>query len=277
MSPRWRSFWFFVLAIGFVILIDRISIHAKIPKTQPSAAQAAKKSEKKPTPPSTSAPTIRTQLVPLYPNGDLFVRKIKKEKAKKKAKPKPKAKKPGKVAAAKKRKPLPLPTPNRDGDRPILEVGYDEIGFSLYLDAIERVGRFFVLLKTEKGPRLGPEVSLNNGVLSTHKSDLSILATDRPHLVSDPKIQERLAAIELPLGAIDDSVVLMFTKPFDTLLWDTISESLRKHGFSLKHTRLISGAYINGNSGVFLRLDKAFIKNRKWNVPLKRRMRVSLL
>jgi len=277
MSPRWRSFWFFVLAIAFVILIDRISIHARMPHTQVSAAQAAKKAVKKAPPSSTSAPMALTQLVPLYPKGDLFVRKTKKPKAKMKVKTKPKAKRPRKVAAAKKRKPSPLPTPNRDGDRPILEVGYDEIGFSPYLDAIERVGRFFVLLKTEKGPRLGPEVSLNNGVLSTHKSDLSMLAADRPHLVSDPMIQERLAAIELPQGALDDSVVLMFTKPFDALLWDTISESLSKHGFSLKHVRLISGAYINGNRGVFLRLDKAFTKNRKWKVPLNRRMRVSLL
>jgi len=213
----------------------------------------------------------RTQLVPLYPKGDLFVHKTKKPKAK------PKPKRPRKVAASKKRKPSPLPKSSREGERPILEVGYDEIGFSLYLDAIERVGRFFVLLKTEKGPRLGPEVSLNNGVLSTHKSDLSMLAADRPHLVSDPMIQERLAAIELPQGALDDSVVLMFTKPFDALLWDTISESLSKHGFSLKHVRLISGAYINANRGIFLRLDKAFIKNRKWKVPLNRRMRVSLL
>ena len=271
MSPRWRSFWFFVFAIGFVMLIDRISIQARTPHTQPSAAQAADKSEKKPPPSSTPAPMARTQLVPLYPKGDLFVRK--KEKPKAKTKPK----RPRKVAASKKRKPSPLPKSSREGERPILEVGYDEIGFSLYLDAIERVGRFFVLLKTEKGPRLGPEVSLNNGVLSTHKSDLSMLAADRPHLVSDPMIQERLAAIELPLGALDDSVVLMFTKPFDALLWDTISESLSKHGFSLKHVRLISGAYINANRGIFLRLDKAFIKNRKWKVPLNRRMRVSLL
>lgn len=277
MSPRWRSFWFFVLAIGFVILIDRISIHAKMPKTQPSAAQAAKKAEKKPPPSSTSAPTIRTQLVPLYPKGDLFVRKIKKEKAKKKVKPKPKAKRPRKVAAAKKRKPSSLPTPNRDGDRPILEVGYDEIGFVRYLNVIERVGRFFVLLKTEKGPRLGPEVNFNDGALSTHKNGLSMLAADRPHLVSDPMIQERLAAIELPLGALDDSVVLMLNKPFDALLWDTISETLSRRGFSLNQVRLISGAYVIGKDGIFLRLDKATTKDGKRRIPLKRRLRVSLL
>ena len=274
MSPRWRSFWFFVLAIAFVVLIDRISIHARMPHTQVSAAQAAKKAVKKPPPSSTSAPTPRTQLVPLYPKGDLFVRKTKI------VKPKPKPKRLKKATAAKKRKkpkPSPLPTPNRDGDRPVLEVGYDEIGFVHYMDVIERVGRLFVLLKTKKGPRLGPEISFSNGVLSTHKSDVSMLAVDRPHLVSDPKIQERLAEIELPLGAFDDSVVLMLNKPFDTLLWDTISETLSRRGFSLNQVRLISGAYVIGKDGIFLRLENAITKDGKRRIPLKRRFRVSLL
>jgi hypothetical protein len=103
------------------------------------------------------------------------------------------------------------------------------------------------------------------------------LAADRPHLVSDPKIQERLATIELPDGALDDSVVLMFTKPFDALLWDTISESLSKHGFSLKQVHLINGAYINGKNGVFLWLNKAITKDGKQQIPLKLKLRVTLL
>ena len=212
--------------------------------------------------------------MPLYPKGDLFVRKTKKPKAK----PKPKRLKKARVAKKRKRsKPSPLPTPNREGNRPVLEVGYDEIGFVSYLNMIDRVGRFFVLLKTEKGPNLGPEVSFSNGVLATHKSDLSMLAADRPHLVSDPMIQERLAEIELPYGAFDDSVVLMLNKPFDALLWDTISETLSKHGFSLKQVRLISGAYVAGKNGIFLNFDKAITKDGKRRIPLKRRLRVSLL
>ena len=277
MSPRWRSFWFFVIAIALVIWIDRISIHARTPHTQPSAAQATKQSDKKSHLMSTSTPKARAQLVPLYPKGDLFVRKAKKPEVA----PKPKKTKPQEVkktdSPKNKHRPSPLPTPNRDGDRPILEVGYDEIGFARYLDVIGRVGRFFVLLQTEKGPGLGPEVNLNDGALSTHESDLNMLAVDRPHLVSDPKIQERLAAIELPDGALDDSVVLMLTKPFDALLWDTISESLSRHGFSLKQVSLINGAYINGKNGVFLWLNKAIIKDGKRQIPLKRRLRVSLL
>ena len=61
------------------------------------------------------------------------------------------------------------------------------------------------------------------------------------------------------------------------LLWDTISESLSKHGFSLKQVRLINGAYINGKNGVFLWLNKAITKDGKQQIPLKRKLRVSLL
>jgi hypothetical protein len=274
MSPAWRSFWFFVLAIAFVIWIDRISIHARTPHSQASTAQATEKPEMNSPTSSRLAPNARAQLVPLYPKGDLFVRKIKKPKAKSKPK---KLKKATVVKKRKKPNPSPLPTPNRDGNRPILEVGYDEIGFVHYLDVMERIGRFFILLKTKKGPNLGPEVSFGNGVLSTQKSDLSMLAADRPHLVSDPKIQERLAEIKLPFGAHDDSVVLMLNKPFDALLWDTISETLSKRGFSLDQVRLVSGAYVIGKDGIFLNLKNAITKNGKRRIPLKRRLRVSLL
>ena len=106
---------------------------------------------------------------------------------------------------------------------------------------------------------------------------MSTLATDRPHLVSDPKIQDRLAEIELPLGALDDSVVLMLNKPFDALLWDTISKTLSRRGFSLNQVRLITGAYVIGKDGIFLRLDKAITKDGKRRIPLKHRLRVSLL
>ena len=276
MSPRWRTFWFFVLAIVFVIWIDRISIHARTAENQASTAQASKKpEEKKSLPSSEPVPAARAQIVPLYAKGDLFVREAPKKKPSPKRKPKPR--KPKKVAGAKKPQPSPLPSPNRDGARPILEVGYDEIGFVRYMDVIERVGRFFVLLKTENGPKLGPEISFRDSVLSTHESDLGMLASERPHLVSDPKIQERLSEIELPLGAFDDSVVLMLNKPFDAILWDTIAETLDRRGYSLGQVRFIRGAYLIGADGVFLRLDNAITKDGKHRIPLKRRLRVSLL
>ena len=69
----------------------------------------------------------------------------------------------------------------------------------------------------------------------------------------------------------------MFYKPFDALLWDTISESLSRHGFSLKQVSLINGAYINGKNGVFLWLNKAITKDGKQQIPLKRKLLVILL
>ena len=45
----------------------------------------------------------------------------------------------------------------------------------------------------------------------------------------------------------------------------------------MEDVRLVSGAYVNGKNGVFLRLDKALTKDGRRKIPLKRKIRVSLL
>jgi len=199
--------------------------------------------------------------VPLYPAGDIYVEK-----------PKPKKEPPIKKPP---RKSPPMPA--FDGDRPVLEVGYDAIGFERYLEVIERVGRFFVLIDGAEGVELGPEVSLRDGTLNGMEyADTDHLASERPHLVSDPRIQERLAAIGVPSDAYDDSVVLMLTRPFDSLLWDVIGEALAKRGLALDEVTEIDGAYVEGGNGVFLHLDAAIAKTDQRRVPLGRRLRISL-
>ena len=269
MTARWRNVCFFVLAIAFVIWIDRFSILARTkytqylePRTQSQAARARR-------PALAISSRASARLVPLYPSGDVLVSKPKKQPKSKTASRRPQSAKTSRAS--------PPPTPKKEGNRPVLEVGYEQIGFANYLEIIERVGRFFVLLNTEKGSRLGPEISLDRSILSTHGSDLQTLAVNRPHLVSDPKVQERLASIKLPPEAIEDRVVLVLNKPFDAMLWDAIAETLSKRGISLEDVRLVSGAYVNGKNGVFLRLDKALTKDGRRKIPLKRKIRVTLL
>lgn len=271
MSPRWRSFWFLILAIGFVFLIDRISTQARVDHKQATNKETAQRAVEKRTAQAKAKGPARPMLVPLYPRGDLLVPQT--------AKADPKAQRPKKVAATvdKKQAPLIPPSLDQDGNRPILEVGYDQIGFTRYLDVIEHVGRFFVLLESEEGSRLGPEVSLSGGFLYADQTDLSRLAINRPHLVTDPKVQDRLSSIDLPTEAFDDRVVLVLTKPFDSLLWDSISESLTEQGFSLDQVGLVTGAYVTGKNGVFLALDRAVIKDDGHRVSLNKRVRVSLL
>ena len=88
--------------------------------------------------------------------------------------------------------------------------------------------------------------------------------------------QERLAAIGVPSDAYDDSVVLMLTRPFDSLLWDVIRETLAKRGLTLDEVTEIDGAYVERDGGVFLRLDAAIAKTDQRRVPLGRRLRISL-
>jgi hypothetical protein len=207
--------------------------------------------------------------VPLYPAGDIYVEKPKpRPKTKARAKKEPQSKQPPRNSS---------PKPAFDGDRPVLEVGYDGIGFERYLEVIERVGRFFVLIDGVKGVELGPEVSLRDGTLNgMEHADTGHLASERPHLVSDPRIQERLAAIGVPSDAYDDSVVLMLTRPFDSLLWDVIGETLAKRGLTLDEVTEIDGAYVERDGGVFLRLDAAIAKTDQRRVRLGRRLRISL-
>lgn len=169
------------------------------------------------------------------------------------------------------------PSMARDGDRPILDVNYDEIGFEKYLDIIERVGRLYVLISTPDGLKMGPQVSLKKKALVPGaKSDVGDLAFDRPHLVSDPRIQERLAEVNLPEGASNDSVVLLLTKPFDSVLWDAISATISQSGLVLGAVAQIKGAYVKGRTGVFLRLDRAVPKSGKGEIALNRQVRVTL-
>ena len=213
------------------------------------------------------------RLVSLYPAGSLAV-----------AKPKPAGAKIRERKEMKRaeRKTIPTtpgssPTPEVEEKRPVLEVDYQDIGFDRYLDVIERVGRFFVLIETGDGARLGPEVSLRAGVIvRTSGYDMDVLASARPHLVSDPVIQKRLAAIGLPAGAHGDRLVLMLTKPFDSLLWDTIRESLLEKGLALNDTAQVKGAYEEGRNGMFLRLDSAVARVDGREYPLNMKLRVSL-
>jgi hypothetical protein len=162
------------------------------------------------------------------------------------------------------------------GNRPALEVAYDEIGFTRYLDVIERVGRLFVLVETENGARLGPEISLKRLSVYPRGADMTVLAVKRPHLVSDERIRDRLAMIKIPHEAFNDSVVLILTKPFDDLLWDTIKDAIGKHGLKLHQVSQIIGDYAEGRNGVFLKLNSVVVKGTGKLVRLNRKLRVSL-
>jgi hypothetical protein len=275
MNRRWRFFWLVPLALLLVGGVERLS--SRTAELGEQAADASSPSRAADSPASPKARNSRksARLVPLYPAGSLVVAKPRPKPARAKVRERKETKRTaGKPAPA---KPGSLPSPEVEGKRPALEVDYRDIGFDRYLDVIERVGRFFVLIETGDGAGLGPEVSLRAGaIVRTGGHDMDVLASARPHLVSDPGIRKRLAVIGLPAGAHGDRLVLMLTKPFDSLLWDTIRKSLSKEGLALNDIAQVKGAYEEGRNGVFLRLGSAVARTGGREYPLHEKLRVSL-
>jgi hypothetical protein len=280
MTKRMRTILFAILAILLVVGVNHLSTrpdaeHHQDQKTSKSAKPIPDALEQ-----SAHKPKANGRLIPLYGAGDLFVQKspevkkiqrpVKKQKPRRRAKNKPQ--RPKKMA-----KTPPLAASSvLDGDRPVLDVAYEGIGFTRYLDVIERVGRLFILIDNDGSPRLGPEISLKRRILHQSPSDMSLLATKRPHLVSDHKVGDRLTSINIPDDALEDSVVLILTKPFDDLLWDTIADALEHHRLQLNQVSQITGAYAGGKGGVFLNFKSAIVKGTGKRIRLRRKLRVSL-
>lgn len=233
----------------------------------------------KPVATNTNIETIQRKqnswIIPTYPVGDLLLSEKKKPVAEKK-KPNVIPRKKKNTATRSKRVAARKPSTKRKGEFPVLEVGYDEIGFLDYLDAIERVGHFFLISNSEKGTEIGSEISLKNSTVYRHKIDLSNLAVKRPHLVSDNMIKDRLSGISLPEGVRTDSIILVFTKPFDDLLWDTIANVLLKNKLTIKDVSRIDGGYLKVREDVFLIIHSAENRTTGEVVPLNRRLRISL-
>jgi len=252
--------------------IESLTTEARKAHTQDSAQGASSSQPRQSLQEASPKTNAAARLVPLYPVGDLYVEQAQ-EPSKTPDRPSPE-KKPEPVAG--KNKPLDTPSREREGERPMLEVGYEEIGFNRYLDIIERVGRFFILIQKGEERGIGPQVSLRNGKLYTRKSNMNSMAIGRPHLVSDVRIHDRLRTIDLPSDALDDRVVLILTEPFDNLLWDIIDETIASRGLDLSKVALVKGTYVEGGNGVFLRFDSAVEKTSGKEITLSRKLRVSL-
>jgi len=234
------------------------------------------------------------RVVTLYPAGSISVRKpppkekppVRKVKTQKKRVEAPKKKtKPLKVLAKTTptetkppaEKDVPYVSRTYTGERPKLEVGYEYIGFDRYIEVMERVGRLFVLIEDGDRIKLGPEISLmRKTILWDRGIENEQYAVDRPHLISDPFIGELLSKLDLPETALKDRVVLLFTTPFDDLLWDVIASVAATKNVALGNILQVSGDYIEKGEGIFLELTHAVIKDTLKEMPFNRSIRVSL-
>jgi len=228
----------------------------------------------------------RATVVTLYPAGSLNIKKPKPKSKTAKKKTKVKPPKPH-IQAIKtptpQRKPTPetkdIPRINRtyDGDRPTLEVGYEEIGFDRYIDVMERVGRLFSLLDEGGRVTLGPEVSLKRkALLGDRGIEDERYALNRPHLIADPFIESLLINLDLPTTALKDRVVLVFNRPFDNLLWDVIGDVASSYDLNLTNISQLSGKYVDRENGIYLQFTGAMMKDTRKVIPFNRSIRVTL-
>ena len=256
-------------------------------KVVPQNAEQARRQRKR-------LPKTQARVVKLYPAGSLAIKQpAPKPALKVKPQPKPTPKRTSETTPPKSIKitrlgqarpvpkviPVSAPVVRRatTGNRPTLEVGYETIGFRRYIDVMERIGRLFVLVEQDNRIKLGPEVSLKRLALLGNRGIVNgKFALDRPHLIADPYIKEQLSQLPLPDNALRDRVVLVFNSPFDSLLWDVITDVAADNNLQLSDIAQVSGDYISRDNGIFLKLSRAVMKDTLKELSFKRTIRVTL-
>ena len=289
MTRQWRSLGFVALALLLVLFVQDLSIKNRtVPNEQvggnPVLQPSTKKIAEKVTERLLAGPVTE---IPLYEGGDLPTSKpIKKKVVKRRPSTKTKQSPP---KPAPRRRPVqieapvigPEPSASLEGSeeavRPVLVASYDQIGFARYLEVVERVGRFFVLLKREGSAKIGPPVSLARRMTLRRNQNLTAgLAIERPHLVSDRDVRLRLREIQLPIRAYSDRVALLFREKFDQSLWFAVGNALRKKKLALWQVDEVKGHYVLRSGSIFLEFDSAQLKEDGGYVALSDAVRVAL-
>ena len=297
MTRHWRSLGFVPLALLLVLLVHDLSVKNR-PATlnqvgKSTVAQASTKS-----PPMKVAERLLAGPVteiPLYESGDLPARKpirkkvIKRRSVQKmklspikpalrqKARPTPRQKPAPMKATAADPAPDTIPEGREEAVQPVLVASYDQIGFARYLEVIEKVGRFFILLRHEGGTKIGPPVSLaRRATLRRNRRPTAGLAMERPHLVSDHDVRRRLQEMRLPTNAYPDRVALLFNVGFDRALWFAVGNALRQKKLALHQVEEVKGHYVLRSGGIYLEFDSALLKEDGVYVPLSDAIKVTL-
>ena len=284
MTRHWRSLGFVPLALLLVLVVHDLSVNKRVMPVD----QVGVRSMPKPiatAPSSKSAKRLLTGPVteiPLYEGGDLPARPAAKKKA---------------VKPMARRKPIPPPRErpvqtkvsaknpassmghagSEGAVRPVLVASYDGIGFARYLEIVESVGRFFVLLRLEGGTKIGPPVSLaRRQTIPYRQSPTTGLATERPHLVSDRDVRRRLREMRLPRHAFEDRVALLFKDGFDRMLWAAVGDALHRRKLTLGQVEEVKGHYVLRSGAIHLEFDNAKLKEGGGYVFLSEAIRVKL-
>jgi outer membrane biosynthesis protein TonB len=113
----------------------------------------------------------------------------------------------------------------KPGQYPPLVVEFDTIGLDRYAQITEQAGGAFFAYVSGEG--LGPRVSLS-GREPPANSTGAELVTERPYLVSDPAVGERLSHLSLNEKVSRSSVVMLWPRWLDARAWDAVEAALRE-------------------------------------------------
>ena len=106
--------------------------------------------------------------------------------------------------------------------------------------------------------------------------DNSLLAVERPHLISDARISERLPNLPATSNIITSHVVLLLNKNIDKFLWSSIESHLYKRSLLISKISKVSGEYIIKNDQISLKLQSVSLKPSGKKIVLKDDIRIWL-
>lgn len=140
----------------------------------------------------------------------------------------------------------------KPGQYPPLVVEFDSIGFERYARITEQAGgAFFAYIG---GEGLGPRVSLS-GREPAASGPTADLATERPYLVSDPAVGERLAPLDLGERASRSSVVMLWPRWLDARAWDAIEAALREEKIPGDRVMQVDARLLEAGGRALLRIE----------------------
>ena len=94
-------------------------------------------------------------------------------------------------------------------------------------------------------------------------------SVERPHLISDARISERLPNLPATSNIITSHVVLLLNKNIYKFLWSSIESHLYKRSLLLSKISKVSGEYIIRNDQISLKSQSVSLKASGKKIVLK--------
>jgi len=174
---------------------------------------------------------------------------------------------------------VPAPDPPvsaglKPGRYPPLVVGFETIGLERYARLTERIGGAFFIYLGDEG--LGARVSLAEQriVAGPPSPDLAV---ERPYLVSDPAIGDRLSDLELPVSASRSAVVMLWPRTLDARAWDAIEAALHHERIDGDQIVQVEAALTETFGRLTLRIEALTLKpdGRRYVLSRPRTVRIT--